>query len=137
MDRTGAFVVGAPIRISSALANFAENAETDQTGRFSLKLTPGKYNIFVSAFGFAAWGRCAEIKPESRTIDIVLPIAEKTSQLDMGGPSFPPLVMNTPSSTASARTSVVIEVKDMSRMHFRMQVSAWKATKQHVFRRKR
>lgn len=104
MDRTGAVVVGAPIRISPALANFPENAETDQTGRFSLKITPVKYNIFVSAFAFAAWGKCAEIKPESRTIDIVLPIAEKTSEVDMGGPSFPLVVMNMPSSTASART---------------------------------
>ena len=60
-DPTGAMVPHALIEVSPAPAN-AKEMYTGPDGKFTIHLTPGTYEVFVTAAGFRRWTRQVEVQ---------------------------------------------------------------------------
>ncbi|MGB9197755.1 MAG: M28 family peptidase [Terriglobales bacterium] len=60
-DPTGAMVPHALIEVSPAPAN-AKEMYTGPDGKFTIHLTPGTYEVFVTAAGFRRWTRRVEVQ---------------------------------------------------------------------------
>ncbi len=74
MDSTGALVPGAAVAITNPANGFSATQTTDSSGRYSFpQLMPGTYTVHVSAAGFAATDRKAQLLvSEPATIDVKL-----------------------------------------------------------------
>lgn len=122
-DPSGAFIPNALIRYQRLYEMFGHKAHADNSGKLSLGLEPGKYDIVVVSPGFRTWHKRLEVKGTGiQIISVVLEIGQCTQCVEVT--SAPPESQNAKppfSITISTPQNVVeigheIRVKTMSRI---------------------
>jgi len=79
IDKTGATVPGAQIKLSPVPKTALKKLETGENGALSMPLIPGAFDLFVSHPLFKSWGRHIQVRGAAeQTIEVRLEIAEAT-----------------------------------------------------------
>jgi hypothetical protein len=79
IDSAGAPIPFAQIMLAPRPATTPKHPETSETGKISLQVIPGKYDLFVTAADFAPWAKNIQVEANgSQTVTVILQIACKT-----------------------------------------------------------
>jgi hypothetical protein len=89
-DSSGAPIRYAQIKLAPQSATMPKNSETDETGKISLNVIPGKYNLFVTAPDFAPWSKSILVESNAgQTLMVTLQIVCATQTVR--DPRFAPI----------------------------------------------
>ena len=80
-DATAAAVPGVTVTITGKTPAAPMAIETDDQGRFAVRLAPGLYHVTVVAAGFDTWSNEVELKASGATLDVSLRMGSLSDQV--------------------------------------------------------
>jgi Carboxypeptidase regulatory-like domain len=99
-DRSGAIIPGASLELTLSSTGATRTSATNASGEFQFsQLSPGRYNLTVSASGFATTRRndLDLLVSQPETVNVILAVANVTEQVTVSGEVEP--VLNTTDAT--------------------------------------
>ncbi len=117
-DPSGAVIVGATVKLVNPATGNAQNASTDQSGRFIFtNLTPGYYNVVVTHSGFQSvtLTRNLVVTNQTLALKVALKVGRSSTTVEVNGSAGPALQTLNATMSSTITASTLLQLPSLDR----------------------